>query len=63
MSDQHVNVALNQQQRQLLDETVARFPGESREEVLLRALREFCAEQGSRAGSGGSRPPLSSGHV
>jgi hypothetical protein len=62
MNDQYVNVVLNQQQLQLLDETVARFPGESREEVLLRALREFWDEQGPRAGSGGS-PPLTSGRV
>lgn len=51
MSD-HVNVVLNQQQRQLLDETVERFPGKSREEVLLQALREFCAEQHISTDSG-----------
>ena len=44
MSDHRVNVVLNQQQRQLLDDTVAQFPGTSREDVLLQALREYCAD-------------------
>ncbi|MDR0345794.1 MAG: ribbon-helix-helix domain-containing protein [Nocardiopsaceae bacterium] len=49
---ERVTVVLNQQQRELLDETVERFPGKSREEVLLQALREFCAEQGTSTGPG-----------
>ncbi|MCU1614553.1 MAG: hypothetical protein JWO98_2093 [Frankiales bacterium] len=52
MNEQRVDVVLNQQQRQLLDDTVARFPGKNREEVLLQALREFAAEQSQSAGSG-----------
>lgn len=51
MSDR-LTVVLNQQQLQLLDETVGRFPGKSREDVLRQALREFCADEGTSAGSG-----------
>jgi hypothetical protein len=51
MSDSHVNVVLNQQQCELLDQTVAHFPGSSREEILLQALREFCADRGEDVGS------------
>lgn len=40
-----VNVRLNQQQLELLDKTVARFPGTTREEILVRALREHAAAQ------------------
>lgn len=51
MNDRTVNVVLNQQQCELLDHTVAQFPGASREEILLRALREFCADRGEDVGS------------
>lgn len=40
-----VTVRLNQQQLELLDKTVARFPGTTREEILVRALREQSAAQ------------------
>jgi metal-responsive CopG/Arc/MetJ family transcriptional regulator len=46
MSGDEVGVTLNQQQLQLLDDTVARFPGKRREDILLQALREYCAEHG-----------------
>lgn len=50
MSEASVDVVLNQQQCELLDHTVEQFPGKSREEILLIALREFCADRGEDVG-------------
>jgi hypothetical protein len=47
MSDEKVTVRLNQQQIELLDNTSkCHFEGRSREEILLTALRDYCAKHG-----------------
>ncbi|HEY9390445.1 MAG TPA: hypothetical protein VIR27_11870 [Mycobacteriales bacterium] len=38
-----VRVRLSQQQMELLDRTLERFPGETRQDLVLKALREYCA--------------------
>ncbi|HEY9472311.1 MAG TPA: hypothetical protein VIS06_00530 [Mycobacteriales bacterium] len=43
MSSQQVRVRLNQQQLELLDRTIERFPGSGRDDLILTALHEYCA--------------------
>jgi hypothetical protein len=50
MKDDTVIVSLNQQQLELLDRTIDRFPGSDRESLMVRALKEFCAEQADLSG-------------
>ncbi len=49
MMVQKVQVPLNRQQLELLDRTLARWPGSTRAEILQRALREYAAKQANAA--------------
>lgn len=54
MTSERVTVKLNQQQIELLDNTSKNhFKEKDRQEVLLMALRDYCAKHGI-----GSRAPL-----
>lgn len=55
MAGKVVNVVLNQQQLELLDNTVARGVAPDRETVLRTALREFAARNAAARSTGGDR--------
>jgi len=50
MKDDTVIVSLNQQQLELLDRTIDRFPGSDHEALMVMAFKEFCAEQADLSG-------------
>ncbi len=43
MSNHQIQVKLNQQQVELLDRTLERFDGKDRADLVVTALREYCA--------------------
>ena len=47
MMGQKIYVPMNRQQLELLDRTLARWPGMTRAEILQRALREYAARRAS----------------
>lgn len=55
MSAKTVKVVLNQQQLELLDNTVARGIAPDRESLIRTALKEFAAKHGPTAGSSSNR--------
>jgi hypothetical protein len=48
MAERVVRMKLNQQQLELIDRTVAQGAAPTREELVLRALREMAAKRGIR---------------
>ena len=55
MNAKTVNVVLNQQQLELLDNTVARGIAPDRESLIRTALKEFAAKHGPAAGSSSNK--------
>jgi Arc/MetJ-type ribon-helix-helix transcriptional regulator len=55
VSTKTVKVVLNQQQLELLDNTVARGIAPDRESLIRTALREFAAKHGPAAGSASNK--------
>jgi hypothetical protein len=55
MKDDTVIVSLNQQQLELLDRTIDRFPGSDHEALMVMAFKEFCAEQADLSGGAGDQ--------
>ena len=52
MGEHRVVLKLNQQQLELIDNTVAKGEAASREELIRRALREFAAKHAPPRGNG-----------
>jgi len=55
VSAKTVKVVLNQQQLELLDNTVARGIAPDRESLIRTALKEFAAKHGPAAGSSSNK--------